>query len=320
LDLPTAERDLDAAIAYTTEHDLDNYRLYLRAHRALLQFRRGDWDAALAESAAILRRATLSPLTRIVALTVSGRIQARRGQPEAGPALDEALRLSAATGELQRLAPVHFARAEHAWLAGDQERARVELGAIRKLVDRAGIPAIKGELGSLLRLSGERDLSPTGLFDPFARQVAGDWAGAAKEWEALGCPWEAAIALLDGDETAVRRALAAFERLGSKPAVAIAAQRLRALGARGIPRGPYTTARANPAGLTGREAEVLACLVEGLRNTEIAERLFLSPKTVEHHVTAILAKLDVPSRAKAIAVAERLGLAKDRGEAGEIPG
>jgi DNA-binding NarL/FixJ family response regulator len=91
------------------------------------------------------------------------------------------------------------------------------------------------------------------------------------------------------------------------------ARRLRKRGARGVPRGPRPRTRDNPAGLTARELEVLALLAEGLRNAEIAERLFLAEKTVVHHVSAILHKLKVTSRGQAAAKAVRLGIvAQDR--------
>jgi DNA-binding NarL/FixJ family response regulator len=144
----------------------------------------------------------------------------------------------------------------------------------------------------------------TALPLPFQCALDGDWARAAAAWDALDCPYEAAFALLDGDETALREALTTFERLGARAAAAIVIQRLRQLGARAIPRGPRPTTRANPANLTAREVDVLALMMEGRRNAEIADRLFLSPKTIEHHVSAILAKLGATSRAEAIARAQ----------------
>ena len=63
-----------------------------------------------------------------------------------------------------------------------------------------------------------------------------------------------------------------------------------------------------PAGLTSPQMEVLALMTDGLANVEIAARLFISPKTVDHHVSAILAKLDARTRAEAVSVALQSGL------------
>jgi len=87
-----------------------------------------------------------------------------------------------------------------------------------------------------------------------------------------------------------------------------ARRRLRELGVRGLARGPRPATRANPANLTTSELEVLALVAEGLRNAEIAERLFISAETVEHHVSAILAKLGVHTRGEAAKAAARLGI------------
>jgi DNA-binding NarL/FixJ family response regulator len=97
--------------------------------------------------------------------------------------------------------------------------------------------------------------------------------------------------------------------LGARPASAMVARRLRALGKRGVPRGPRPATSANPAGLTRRQAEVLALLAGGLTNVEIAGHLVVSARTVDHHVAAILRKLDVRSRSQASDEAVRLGLA-----------
>ena len=138
--------------------------------------------------------------------------------------------------------------------------------------------------------------------------MAGDWRAAADAWEAIGCPYEQALALMDGDEAAQRTALAIFERLGARPAAEIVRQRLRSAGARGLPRGPRPTTQANPYGLTNRQYEILLLLAEGLRNPEIADRLSTTPKTIEHHVSDVLAKLNVRSRAEAVRLAFQLGL------------
>jgi DNA-binding NarL/FixJ family response regulator len=102
--------------------------------------------------------------------------------------------------------------------------------------------------------------------------------------------------------------LAILEHLGAGPLAAIVRQRLRERGVRGIPRGPRASTRGNPAGLTSREVQVLALLVQGHTNTELAHRLHISAKTVDHHVSSILEKLEVRSRTEAVAAAFGLGI------------
>jgi DNA-binding CsgD family transcriptional regulator len=198
-------------------------------------------------------------------------------------------------------------------LDGELPRAREEALAVRDLVFTRGNRWDRGELAWLLWQAGERDISTDDLAEPYALLIAGDFAGAAAAWQVLGCPYDEACALaLSGDPDLVHRATATFERLGAKPGLTNAIQRLRTLGVRDLPlmrRGPRATTSAHPAGLTRREAEVLALVAAGLRNTEIAERLYLTPKTVSHHLSAIYAKLGVDTRIEAAHAASQLGMA-----------
>jgi len=205
---------------------------------------------------------------------------------------------------------VRVARAEAAWLAGDAARAVAELRAVLEMTLQRGSSWDIGEvLVWLARLNAHASFDTiAALPEPHRLELTGDWAGAAAAWEALGCPYDAALTLLEGNEAALRDALARFSELEARPAEAIAAQRLRRIGARGIPRGPRPGTRANPANLTLRELEILPLLVDGLQNGEIADQLFLSVKTVGHHVSSILNKLGVRRRADVAEAAERFGI------------
>jgi DNA-binding NarL/FixJ family response regulator len=144
---------------------------------------------------------------------------------------------------------------------------------------------------------------------PFAAELAGDPRTAAGQWRSLGCPYDAAVAGgLADDEPTLRDSLEELQRLGATPAAAIVARRLRERGARNIRRGPRQPTRANPAGLTARQLDVLRLVMEGATDAEIAAQLFLSEKTVGHHVSAILRKLDVRNRTEAAAAASRLAM------------
>ena len=150
---------------------------------------------------------------------------------------------------------------------------------------------------------------PPGLPEPYAQEMAGDWRGAAAAWTKLGRPYDAALAWLGScDEAGLRQALATFNELGARTAAAAARRRMKDLGISAIPRGPRPATRAAPSGLTAREQEVLALLSQGLPDREISRRLFISERTVHHHVSAVLSKIGVSSRTAAAREAARLGI------------
>jgi DNA-binding CsgD family transcriptional regulator len=291
-------------IAYCAEHDLDTFLLYQQAFLAFLQLCHGEWEHASRTALSVSERPNSAIRPKLTALMVLGRLRARRGDPGAWEALDEALALAEVTGEVQRRCPVRAARAETAWLEGDTDRAAAEAGAAIDLAARVKHVALWGELAYWRWRSGRSQRPPPLTPEPFRLEMLGRPREAAIVWTTMRCPYEAAFALAAGDDPAsLMEALVAFERLGAKPAASLTAQRLRALGIRGVPRGPRATTRAHPASLTPREAEVLRLVAEGLQNAEIASRLYVSPKTVSHHVSAILAKLGVRTRTEAARLA-----------------
>jgi DNA-binding CsgD family transcriptional regulator len=191
---------------------------------------------------------------------------------------------------------------------GDTPRVVDEARAIYELALEKRHLWFAGELGYWQWKAGALREVLEWVAEPYARQIAGDVRGAAAAWAARGCRYEAARALAEStDEDALREALATFEGLGARPAAQGVRQSLRALGA-SVPRGPRASTQENPAALTARELDVLRLLAEGLRNAEIAERLVVSPRTVDHHVSAILRKLGAATRGEAVAEAARIGV------------
>jgi DNA-binding CsgD family transcriptional regulator/tetratricopeptide (TPR) repeat protein len=294
-----AEQYLTAGIEYAAERDLDHSDHYMRAWLALTRLYQGRWAEAGDLARGLVGGAPVAAISRIMALVALGRLRARRGDPGAGTALDEALELAGPTETLQRLAPVRAARAEAAWLADDRERATAEARAAWDLAVRHRHPWHTGELAFWRWRAGERVRLPPWMARPFARQIAGDWRQAAAAWERLGCPYEQARALAGGDAAARLAAVEILDRLGARPDLDGLRQRLRVEGVRGIPRGPRPSTRQNAFGLTARELEILALLTRSLTNRGIGARLHISAKTVDHHVSAILGKLGVDSRAEA---------------------
>jgi DNA-binding CsgD family transcriptional regulator/tetratricopeptide (TPR) repeat protein len=315
-----AEDRLAKGVEYCSDHGLELFRLYLLSHRARLYLDQGRWAEAAETADVVLRipRTSISP--RITALTVLGLVRARRGDPGHGVLLDEAWDLARPTGEVDRLGPVAAARAEAAWLGCDPDGVAsvTELAlalALRcgsALWERHGSPChdLADELGVWRRRAGLGAAKPTVPGSPHGLLLAGCWDAARVMWVEAGCPYEAALCLADADDEArPRLALDELLALEGRPAAAIVARRLRDRGVMSLPRGPRTTTRQNQYGLTAREVEVLALLKEGLQNSQIARRLVVSVKTVEHHVEAILRKLGARTRADARATATSLAKA-----------
>jgi DNA-binding CsgD family transcriptional regulator len=299
-----ATRVYAEGVAYADEHDIGTYATCLRGEQARVLERTGHWDEAAALCADVLGLVA-SPINRLTSLITLGKLHARRGEPGVWDCLDEAIRSAAGTAEPEWIAAVRLARAEAHWLAGDQAAAAREA----ELADdaAAGRPAwVRGETAAWLRRTGSAGAAAAGRSaaseypEPYRLQAEGHWEKAAQLWTDLGCRYEAALVRYDtSDETALRDALWAFTDLGVAPAAQLTRQKMRQSGMPSVPAGPRNATRADPLGLTRREREVLDLISAGLTNAEIASQLFISAKTVDHHVSAVLAKLNVPTRAAA---------------------
>jgi DNA-binding CsgD family transcriptional regulator len=304
-DPDTAAEALDRVLLFTEARDLNGYRRHLYGYRAKVRLLRGDWAAAAADADQAIIGPEQPGACLTQAFTVRGLIRSRRGLPGAEDDLRGAGERAYRTGELQFVAPASIALAEHHWLAGQPDRAAAEAKHGLEVAERVGQPWFIGELAFWLWRCGRLGEAPAMAAVPFRLLIDGDWQGAAEEWAARGWPYARAEALSHGDAAACAEALREFDRFGA----VVRARRLRAeLRERGVrvPRGRSSTTAADPAGLTGRQREVLALLAEGLTNAQIAERLSVSAKTAEHHVSAVLAKLGVPTRGMAAAAIRKL--------------
>lgn len=303
---------LAAGLEYCGERDLYLWRLWMVAYRSRLEFDQGQWSAAVESARFVAHYAQGSSMARIPALCVLALVRARRGESDVWPLLDEAKALAEPTAEFQHLAPVATAQAEVAWLEGRPEAVDAASADVMKRAMEVRDGWTLGELAYWRWRAGILKEPPQGVVDLYGLPIAGDWRQASERWRKLGCPYEMALALADsGEEEALRQALETFEQLGARPMMGVVARRLREMGIRGIPRGPRASTRAHPGGLTSREVEIAALVVQGLSNLEIAKRSYVSVKTVDHHVSSILSKLGVRGRVDVTREAVRLGLASE---------
>ena len=290
-----------AGLERTRAGDFLSHGYTLEAHSLQLMVSDGRWAAAeqglrrlvdAVPEAGILARETLPHL---------GRLLVRRGDPDADAVLARAWELGERSDSLPVLLPTGAAYLEKAWLDGEPGRERQRAA---RLIARARRPGLTGYLGDLVRVAHRAGLPvdpPPDLWRRHALGLSGDLAGAAAEWARLEHPYERALELADTEEEApALEGLAVLDDLGAAPAARRVRRRLQELGLRRIPRGPQPGTRAHPAGLTPRQTDILALLGDGLTNAEIAERLVLSVRTVDHHVSAVLAKLGAASRTEAV--------------------
>ncbi len=303
-----AESVLLSGIDYCIARDIDPSRDYMRGWLAELRLRQGRWDEAQQVADQVLDNVNTTSFSRQPALAVRVKLALRRGEAGVEDSLKEAWKFLERGMEPQRLAPLAMIRAERAWLGLDETDEALRL--LDHCIKGTATRAVFGEMIYWKRaLAPGADLGDLrGLAKPYQLLFSGSWQGAAEAWAEIGAPYDRALALLEGDEPAQREAIAIFNSLGAK----VVAQHVRAImrrkGVRHVARGPRQSTRANQAGLTAREMDVLRLVGRGLSNKSIARQLSISPKTVDHHVTALLSKLAASSRSQATAIARDSGL------------
>ena len=297
-----AQRLFDEALAYTEEHDLPTYAKCLRGGHAYSLVKLGCYDQAELIAGSNLNRAELSPINRLYTMLPLTRARARRGHPSTDADVEQITALVDGNKEPGYQVEVHWTRAEASWIDGRDDDARRD---IKAAVDPArGVdPYVRGVVATWARRLGvDHDLADVAA--PYALELAGATRHAAQAWLDLGCRHDAAMALLDSsDPVDLREAVRLLDDLGETRTVARAQAVLRERGVIAVPRGRRASTREDRFGLTAREREILALLCDKLTNVEIAERLFLSERTVGNHVAAVLRKMGVTSRRDAARLA-----------------
>ena len=308
-DLAVAETWVNIAHDLCLQLEISAFEAYAVAELGLIDEMRGDWSEAESKARYVLDHLEQMGTAKVVAATLLGRLQGRRGEPEAKTNLLSGWERAVRADEIQRTGPSAIALAEFVWLGGnlDQTILLRLREVLAECLERESY-WMAGELALWLFLIGQLEGIPVSAAEPFALVGAGDWEGAATFWEQRGIPYDRAVALSLGTSESKIEAIRILDDLGATPLASRLRAELAEAGVTGIPRGPSRATRANRFGLTPRQMDVLSHLAAGRTNSEIADLLFLSSRTVDHHVSAILGKLAATTRSEAVATAAESGL------------
>ncbi|WP_078904402.1 ATP-binding protein [Streptomyces xanthophaeus] len=277
----------------------------VRGLRALVLGHRDEREAAGAELAALPDGAFASPAARRYAshvLLARALLAERDGRPGDALAALEPVLADVAEETVTYGRP--WVLSETVRLALESGRSVTARAAVAACVrTAAALPGYPEPELALLRCRGLFAQDPELLARAVQRAERGGWPlvlGQVLEDLAVARAWRGD---LTGARSALARAVAAYEELGAGWDTARAEARLRSLGVR---RGSRAARRRPASGweaLTPAELKVALLVAEGRSNPEIATALFLSPRTVQTHVSHILAKLQVRSRAAVAAQA-----------------
>lgn len=320
-DYDRLRRFVPEGLAYARERDFAAHEYVLEAHQCLLLVIDGRWTDAEGQLRRLVASVDEPGNTGRFSLPLLARLATRHGAQDAWDTVEAAWGNAVRGDSVQALAPAAAAALEWAWLNAEVdtaiERAHLVLDRLGQIRGRA---RFRGQLMRWLRRLGVDTGAGDDLPEEFAAALRGDWQSAAAAWERLGDRYARALELADsGQREPMLVALAVLDQLGATAPAQLVRGRLRDLGVKTVPRGPQASTRDNPAGLTNRQMEVLALLAAGLTNVEIAQRLVLSVRTVDHHVSALLQKLAVTSRQQATEAARSLGLVGDPPEHRGLP-
>lgn len=305
-DIERAQRLNESALA-SIDHDIGGSVWHVGLD-ASISVAIGDYEAAEPTLNELVNSDRLPASVRWYSEGTLADLLVRRGSAEAGLAVNRLWDRAHTFGQIQDLVHAATVSAEYHWVF----RQRDDLAAEQSLEIFEHTTAGRNqwaisEHALWLWLDGHLDAIPDEAAPPVRWLGDNQWERAAEWFADRGVPFEHAVALSLGGPDARLEALRVAQRIGARALAARLRNELRADGVTAIPRGPRQATRGSPLGLTPRQDEVLTLLAEGLANAEIADRLFISLRTVENHVSAILAKLGVTNRDEALVVAVEAG-------------
>jgi len=305
-----ATKFIEAGIQYCEERDLDSWTMYMLSSKARIKLETGNWDEALKVADDLLKKEIQSPPIKIGALLVAATIKMRKGDADVLPLLQEAKTKAVQTMELQRIIPALVALLEYEWITGTQYLEKETLDNTIQMMQHMGNVYENSEFDFWLQKARKERTSLAQYHEAYQLTTEHQIQLAVDFWERAGCPYQLAMSLFEGNEEQKRKSISIVQRLGALAVYEKLKFQMRSSGIKSIPRGLRKTTQSNPAQLTERELDILQLLNKGLQNKEIAAQLFISAKTVDHHISSILFKLDAKTRTKAVQEAIRLEILK----------
>jgi ATP/maltotriose-dependent transcriptional regulator MalT len=309
-DYDLAKKILDEGIRYCEDRDLYSWILNMLSLKACVKLETGDWNEAYTIADNLIKNEDKPRAFKISALLVVAKINFRTAKGDAITLMQRAKTEAFKTMELQRIIPTLIALLEYEWLTGKPQMETQDLDGVISRIDQSVYAAENSELAFWLYKARKQRLTLKEIHKGYDLNGLANIRKAAAIWRAAGCAYTEALVLFEGSEEDKKNALLIFQRLGASAIAEKIKMEMRSGGIKKIPRGIRESTKANPAQLTNRELDILQLLQHAVQNKEIAGTLFISPKTVDHHISNILFKLDVNSRAKAVAEAVRLGILK----------
>ncbi|HET9433793.1 MAG TPA: response regulator transcription factor, partial [Chitinophagaceae bacterium] len=305
-----AKKVLDDGIKYCEERDLDSWKSNMLSFKARLNLETGNWKEAYSLAEDVLKNANHPAAVIINALVVVASINLRTGTGEILPFLLEAESKAFENMEMQRIIPALVALLEYEWLTGEILLKKEVLDRTVSMLDQSINSIENNEFAFWLLKARKQRLPLDDVYEGFDASSVSKAQKAARLWEQAGNPYAQALTLFQGNDDDKRKAITIVKKLGASTVYEKMKYEMRAAGIKKIPRGIRKSTQSNRANLTERELDVLQLLKDGLQNKEIGAKLFISPKTVDHHISSILFKLDVNSRAKAAQEAINLEIIK----------